>query len=191
MSKIIMLDIDGPMIPVRAFFLPNQTPIYSIFDPCAVAMLNRLIVLSDAKLVMTSTWSSKGYDVCKELLDKNGVEYDFHEDWTTPKKLTSTRVHEIQFWLSEHPEVTDWVALDDERLDVAYVPNLVQCDTYEGFSYRNFLEASKFLGEITDQQLDEITYLKRKEIWRTKRAGEPDEHLTWQFANELFPIPKI
>ena len=189
-NRVIFLDVDGPMIPVRAFYLPNQTPIYSIFDPCAVAMLNRLIALSDAKLVITSTWSSKGLEFVKAMLDKNGVEGDIHHDWTTPKKLTSSRTNEISWWLSNHSEVTEWVALDDERLDAAILPKFVQCDTYEGFSYRNMLEALKHLGIANKQSLDELNYLLRKEVWRLQRTGDADEHRTWAFADELFPVIK-
>ncbi|PPD51455.1 MAG: hypothetical protein CTY12_07830 [Methylotenera sp.] len=185
-TKVIFLDFDGPMIPNRAFFLPNQTPIYSIFDPCAVGMLNRLIALSDAKLVISSTWSSKGIDVCKEVLDKNGVEGDIHPDWTTPKRLTSSRTMEIGWWLADHSNVVDWVALDDERLDAGLLPKFVQCDTHEGFSYRNYLEALKHLNIATARDLEELRYAYCKEVWRLQRAGDPKEHRTWAFANELF-----
>lgn len=189
-TKIIFLDIDGPMIPNRAFFLPNQTTIYSVFDPCAVAMLNRLITLSGAKLVITSTWSSKGLDVCKQLLTDNGVVGEIHPDWTTPKKLTSSRTMEIGWWLADHSDIDGWVVLDDERLDAGLLPNFVQCDTYEGFSYRNMLESMKHLGIATPHDLTELNYLLRKEVWRLQRSGDAKERHTWTFADELFPTPK-
>lgn len=187
-NKIIFVDIDGPMIPFRAYYLPNQTKIVSLFDPCAVALLNKLIEESGAGIVISSTWQSQGYETCIEVFKDNGIVGIFHDDWNTERKLSSSRTQEISWWLNDHPEITHYVALDDELLDSKILPGFVQCDTYEGFSFRNFLEAKQFLDIVSEQELDMLLFLKRKEIWRTQRNGDPNEHLTWAFADQLFPI---
>lgn len=192
MSKIIFVDVDGPMIPVRAYFLPRQTKPATIFDPLAVAMLNRLIVDSDAKLVISSTIRSKGRDFVVALLFKNGIDPShLHYDWCTKGKFTSQRMHEIKWWYEDHiPEVTHYVALEDEDLDVDFVPNAVKADTNEGFSFRNYLEARVFLDIHTPADIATIEYLKRRELWRLKRLGEQSEGRTAEIADELFPGEK-
>lgn len=191
---VIFLDIDGPMIPVRASFLPNQSSVLSTFDPCAAALLNRLIKESGAKIVISSVWGQHGYQQCHDLLEKNGISPShMHEDWITPRKMSSYRVNEISWWLDAHPETTHYVAIDDESLTVRMVENSVLCDAYEGFSWRNYLECCLYLDTFGDNEMarnstpDLITYFKRREIWRTKRADEPGQYLTWQYADLLFP----
>ena len=191
MKKIrcIFLDIDGPMIPLRAYSLVNQTKgIVSTFDPCAVGMLNKLITDNHTSIVISSTWASKGFTKCFELLQKNGVVGNLHPDWRTPRKMTSSRTSEIAMWLDNHPEITHYCALDDEMLDATILPSFVQCDPYEGFSYRNFLEAKQYLDIITDQEKETLHYLRRREIWRTQRNGDPLEYYTWEVADKMFPV---
>ncbi len=187
-SKVIFVDVDGPMIPFRAYYLPNQTKIVSLFDPCAVSLLNKLTDDSGATIVISSTWQSHGYQGCKELFETNGIKGMFHEDWNTERKLSSSRTQEISWWLNDHPEITHYVALDDELLDCKVLPGFVQCDSDEGFSFRNFLEAKQLLDIIDERELDKLLFLRRKEIWRTQRHGDLNEHLTWMFADQLFPI---
>ena len=193
-TRCIFLDVDGPMIPVRAYFLSNQTKPASVFDPCATAMLLRLLEDSGAKLVISSTWGQFGKDRCEELLAKNGIDPSYlHEDWVTPRKMSSARYHEIKWWLDKHPEVTHYVAVDDENLPVDWIEHAVLCDGQEGFSFRNYLECKVMLGipESSPQgDQDRINYCKRREIWRLGRNGEKNQHHLWEFADSLFPVDK-
>jgi HAD domain in Swiss Army Knife RNA repair proteins len=196
MMKAILVDIDGPMIPMRAYFLPQQTPIVSIFDPCAVSMLLRLVDISQAKLVVSSSWGSQGYDRCMEVFTKNGIRPElFHKDWITPRKMSSSRTQEIMMWLDRHPEVTHYVAIDDEGLDYEVLPCSVLCDAHEGFSWRNYLECCVHLDSYThdddnnrQKYLSQIEYFKRREIWRTKRYHEPGAYLVREAADLVFPL---
>lgn len=192
MSKVIFIDIDGPLIPMRAYFLPTQTPLVSVFDPCAVALLLRVVSMSQAQFVVSSTWGFHGYDKCMETFAKNGIHPNlFHKDWITPRKMSSSRSMEIRWWLEGHPEVTHHVAVDDEDLNSDLVANAALCDAYEGFSWRNYLECLTFLdahetvGE-KDAALSAIDMFKRREINRTRRRDEKK----WEAiaaANQLFP----
>ena len=147
MSKVIFIDVDGPMIPVKAYWLPKQTkPIVSVFDPVATSLVNALIAQSGAKIVMSATCRHKGLDFVRDLLLKNGIDpIHLHEDWSTPCKMSSYRIHEICWWCDKHPEVTHYVAIDDEYLDPEWVQCAVRCCTYEGFSFLNYLQAEIFL----------------------------------------------
>jgi hypothetical protein len=66
-TKIIFLDIDGPLISGRAKFLPgNRSALrcksdpmhqghYKFFDPCAVAMFNYIIEKIKPKFVLSTS----------------------------------------------------------------------------------------------------------------------------------------
>jgi hypothetical protein len=177
------------MIPSKAYKLINQTRLVSVFDPCAAAMLRDLLKLSDAHIVISSTWASHGFDDCLNLLEYNHIDSDLiHPDWRTPRKLTSTRTQEIYSWLQEHPEITHYVALDDEQLDSQMLPGFVQCDMDEGMSYRNYLEAKVLLDVATAEDVNKIYWLKRKEIWRLERKGDEKAYKTYQIADEMYPV---
>lgn len=119
MEKVLFLDIDGPMIPRRAFYLPKQTLVVSKFDPVAVALLNSVLDKTGAKLVVSSTWGNLGIEVVKPSFEENGISWDqVHQDWVTPRKLTDSRVHQIRMWLDKHPGIDLWASLDDENLDL-------------------------------------------------------------------------
>jgi hypothetical protein len=195
MSKVIFLDFDGPMIPMRAYCLPDQTAPVSRFDPCAVSMLNRLIGFSGAQIVISSTWGREGYETICEVLGRNGIDPALlHKDWVTPRKMSSSRTMECKWWLNDHPEVTHYVAIDDEQLDYDILPCAVLADAHEGLSWRNYLECCVHLDSYPHvdpdnrtKYLEQIEYYKRREIWRTKRHHEPGQYLTWDAADLVFP----
>jgi hypothetical protein len=143
MASIIFLDVDGPMIPVKAYYLPNQSKPARMFDPCAVGMLNDLLKNTNSRIVMSSIHRLHGLQYIKDLLTKNGIDPKFlHTDWTTPQIVT-TRSGEIQLWLDDH-NVEHYIAIDDETLDESLVST--KCCGYEGFSMINFLECKLALG---------------------------------------------
>jgi len=194
--KIIFLDIDGPMIPVRAYYMLNQTkPLVTVFDPCAVSLLLRLLEDANAKLVISSTWGVKGRDAVVQVLAANGIDETFlHEDWITPRKLSSYRCHEIRWWLDNHPEVSHYVAIEDEYLPPEFVRNAVKCDTYEGFSWRNYLECRMYLeigmSEAGHTIAGLINWHKCSEIMRTAGRDPGDHSKMGTLAEQLYPVLK-
>lgn len=191
MTKICFLDIDGPMIPVRAYLLANQTKLASVFDPCAVAMLNGILQSSTVQIVISSIRGQDGRAYCEQLLSSNGIDPKLmHDDWITPRNCGG-RAQEIASWLTNHPDIVDYVAIDDEDLDVKIVPNAVLCDTYEGFSYKNYLECRRMLkiaGEYPERIDNLITFANRKSILNALRCGDSDKYKLEQLADELFPL---
>ena len=117
--KIIFLDIDG----VLNVYPQGHDDFGSIFHKHFEDNLKEIIDKTGAKLVISSTWRASGLNVMKEMWSKRGIpgevidvttltwependDMDFYE--------RCERGNEIQVWLNEHPEVTNYVILDDD-----------------------------------------------------------------------------
>ena len=165
MTRTIFLDIDGPMIPIRAYFLPNQSKIVTQFDPCATGMLLHLIKLTDAKLVISSVHRLQGKQHIEELFEQNGIPIEhLHYDWHTTMDQGNTRTEEIQFWLNDHPDIHYYIAIDDEKLHDTLVS--AKCSGYEGFSMANLLEC-KIALHAYEGAVDDIPESVQLERWQS------------------------
>lgn len=122
-KSVVFLDVDG----VLDIFSPNKY-IQNIL-PEAVERLKRLVQRSDALVVVISDWrygSDKYVNYCKE----NGLHKQQCDNWpnlvnaleeagipiydVTPwDERFHTRTEEIAAYLSEHPEISNYVILDD------------------------------------------------------------------------------
>jgi HAD domain in Swiss Army Knife RNA repair proteins len=115
-AKILFLDIDGPMIPGRAYTMPGQTkPLVKTFDPVAVGLLNALCQNKGWRIVLHTSWirifgGQETYDHC--ISQGLKAEY-FHKDAWCDETL-NWRYTRVAKWLKEHPEVTRYNILDDE-----------------------------------------------------------------------------
>lgn len=117
--KVIFLDVDGVLNYAGC---KAQCGMYLGIEDDKVALLKKIVDATDAKIVLSSTWrlgiNNKGHrleghaDYLKDKLGKYGLEiYDKTEQLTRNGEL---RGKEINEWLSRHPEVNQWVVLDDE-----------------------------------------------------------------------------
>ncbi len=152
MSRVLFLDIDGPLIPGRAYTMPGQTkPIVTTFDPCAVGFINEACAKTNRKIVIHSSWSRTGFwkinvdgpgDVHDHCIAQ-GINADlFHPD-TYCDRDVSWRYDRVRGWLAKHPEVTDFVVLDDEPEDLSYKGELVDkhlllIDFEDGMTMKDF-----------------------------------------------------
>ena len=102
------------------------------FDVKAIKVLNSIITETGAEIVVSSDWryhasleelgdyyQSQG--IIKRPIDVTDLFKDIYpREWQKLRnyaKLEYERQAEIKHWLSQHPEVTHWVAVDD--LDMA------------------------------------------------------------------------
>jgi hypothetical protein len=149
-SKVIFLDFDGPMIPMRAWVLNMDRAKYEVFDPVAAATVKRALDAAHAKLVITSTWRLDGRDACIRLLEMAGIDRSYlHADWATPKAGRGgpkSRAAEIYLWLAKHPEVRRHAVIDDENMEI---PNLIHVSMEDGIQMRH----QRFLFNILGVEL--------------------------------------
>lgn len=97
------------------------------FDTKAVSVLNRILELTKAEIVCSSDWryyaslsEMKEYYLSQGIL-KGPIDFTPKTNEIDPQKwlensstsLENERSFEIKYWLSNHSEVTHWVAVDD------------------------------------------------------------------------------
>lgn len=188
-QRILMLDIDGVLLSGRAMLLPGNEPLLekrrvavgqhsardealkAVFDPAAVALVNRICREADARIVVHSSWRKTIGDAARTKLIEQGITEDLlHEHWATPIRAfhRDEKASEIFGWLLEHrltpdpgprPHLDDaaekaWyrgkcdtgydvVAIDDE--DLGHLTGAIQLliDPFDGFSVA---DARKVLG---------------------------------------------
>lgn len=115
--KVIFLDIDG----VLNVCYPEYDGYGSLFHPEFVKSLEDIIIATDAKLVISSSWRYSGLDKMRAMWkDRNlpGEIIDITPDgWILYKQglipQDYDRGHEIKYWL-EHNEVENYVIIDDD-----------------------------------------------------------------------------
>lgn len=153
--KVIFVDIDGViclsrewgsrMRKIKRWELeggegePPVTIRLDDFNKVAVDVLNDIILTSGADIVISSDWRLYAtLDEMKDLFYQFGVikgPIDFTPELQTVTKRVDIRVDEINLWLSNHPEVTHWVAIDD--LDLSELDNFVKTREREGLKQCN------------------------------------------------------
>ena len=115
------------------------------FNKMAVDVLNEIIITSGTEIVCSSDW--RLYATLEEMRDlfyQYGVikgPIDFTPELQTITKKANIRVEEIKLWLNNHPEVTNWVAIDD--MDLSELDNFVKTREREGLKQCNI--SSKIL----------------------------------------------
>jgi hypothetical protein len=140
MDKVIFLDIDGPLIPKRQWVHSRRNtlePRFDEFDPIAVSMVNHLIKYGPAKIVVSSAWDRGAI----QAFEDNGILMELHDD-TFTKKEGPYRRDEVAEWLTRHPEITHWVALDDAATPE---PGGVLVSLDDGLSLANYIRAAELL----------------------------------------------
>lgn len=136
MKKIIFLDHDGVICLLDNFgsrrnkkgYIGMNSDVlarFDNFDRKAVKVLNSVIEATDCEIVVSSDWrfwatlEEMGQYYLSQGIKKAPIAY-------TPRYISQevaaggfdnepaeTRSYEIKEWLSENPDVTHWVAVDD------------------------------------------------------------------------------
>lgn len=121
--KVIFLDVDGVLNSDEYFDKIknlNINGIQSEIDVEKIKLLNIAINETKVKIVLTSSWRyTRNAQELRKLLSEYGISTD-----STPF-IQNERGLEIKQYLSEHPDVEDFVIVDDEIFD-SYNDELVK-----------------------------------------------------------------
>lgn len=149
--KVIFLDHDGVICLAGEWGsrFKNKEGLDSVFDRFnekAIDVLNEIIEETDCEIVVSSDWRLYvPLEQMQELyrirgIKKPPIDYTPEIDWSLHKgvKSASARVIEINQWLDEHPEVTNWVAVDDMWMGIT--PNKLSLRLqYQEWGLKNFV----------------------------------------------------
>ena len=136
--RVIFLDIDG-VLNVESYIVNvydickrvNIDPYQHmrdeyghLFCPLTIRYLNWIIESCDAKIVISSTWRMAGEEWIKnmwkhrnlpgEIIGVTPILRSYRTDDDISFKDRAERGREIKDYLSQHPEITDYVIIDDD-----------------------------------------------------------------------------
>ncbi len=148
--KVIFLDIDGVintlMISKEPFKYEGRGCIERdgyYYDLCnaqdgrvsnkqAVIWLDKICKDYNLSIVLSSTWRYDFEQAC-ECIYNTGLSRDIKIIGATPI-LHQLRGNEIQAYLDEHPEIEDFIILDDDSDMCHLIDHLIHCDPDAGIT---------------------------------------------------------
>jgi len=165
--KVIFLDFDGVLNSLQSFkfwadvrdqddwekgLQGSQMSLkeYLAMELCPICVHNvqELVTRTPGvKIVVSSSWRvGETVETLKKMLKMSKPISDAIIDVT--ESFSNIRGEEIQKWLDAHPEVTDYVILDDDQdmLD-SQKDHFVKTTFMHGFQYGDLLWAQRILGE--------------------------------------------
>lgn len=169
---VLFLDFDGPLFPDKVLNFPENNPphntellqkleihpFYSYWkaDPICVTMLNWMHI-KGVKAVISSSWAKLHEKPTIEgLFNVNSIHTQFHQDWRTSWEF-ATRGQQIAQWLKGHPEIVNYLILDDKKS----APDLFSASEEElaalGLSSKNIV------------LVDEVEGLRKNEVDKIRR----------------------
>lgn len=128
--KLIFLDIDGVLVTAKT--LKGRSGLRAVADPPCVDALNRITFVTEAKLVISSSWRFCGLEEMRLILKYWGVTGEvigITPDLT--RKVIGVysavpRIREICAWLQAECDDARWIAIDDDDDMEGYQEHLVQ-----------------------------------------------------------------
>ena len=146
--KVVFLGIDG--------VLATRKTRYCYFEKECVDRLMRLLSITDAKVVLASTWRLGKLGVVHKSIQEGRLprsDYPPQENRELLQRIVgrTSRIHgaqrgvEIDAWLKENPLVRDFVILDDDTDMAPHRDRLVRTDTVLGLSEKNTNDAIRIL----------------------------------------------
>jgi diphthamide synthase subunit DPH2 len=156
--KVIFLDIDGVLVTrnsIKYQYLnfPDETNIR--FSKKAVKNLNKLVRLTKAKIVISSTWRLfHSLEKLQNIFEEQKIEGEIISTTSVEKATVEEdipRGQKIADWLEQHPKVKQYVIIDDDvQADcIQFHPyNCVETSYKRGFAPEDrFNEALAILNE--------------------------------------------
>jgi hypothetical protein len=160
-NPIIFLDFDGPLSSFRNTIADDLLT----FDPVAIRFLNTICNITGAKIVCTSTRSAlhspELHEEAKQLFHDAGIDLNhIHDEWSVNVTNCNNRKQNILDFLKQHPEVKQYVIIDDEHVDFPYLVHV--CEN-EGILSDHMYQICEVL-DIKVRDLLQFNQTKRKSL---------------------------
>lgn len=162
--KVIFLDFDGCLNSVSSMIYNNRllilglttTPTHESFNPIACSNLQYILEeCPDVWIVVSSTWRKfKTIAALQEIFETNNILPD-RMIGTTPVDPGRYRGKEIEMYLKDHPEVTEFVIIDDDSDMEPYMDRLVKIDGRNGLSFTDAEKVIEMFGGSNEKEQKE------------------------------------
>lgn len=154
LDKIIFLDVDGVLNSVTFYekFLSEGIDCdrEDILDQTALCRLAKIVRDTNAGIVISSSWRWDANAL--RILTTQLAVYGIIPIGTTIQEIrvNLSRAEEIRMWLKEHPEVNNYVVLDDDVMDVEEIASHhIKTNFNKGLEMNHVEQAKKILnGEL-------------------------------------------
>ena len=159
--KVIFCDIDGVLIHVGSMIHNNRLYMagqstassHKAIDPIAASNLQYILEeVPDVEIVISSSFR-KYYTIeaLQKMFDKYNITGSFIVG-TTPVLENQPRGDEIALYLKYHPEITDFVIIDDDTDLEPYMDRLVKIDGKNGLTFSDAEKVIQKFGVIDEKK---------------------------------------
>lgn len=147
MKNVIILNLKAVFLPETIKQLDNNIKFlegsfqkklenFPYFDPHAVQEIQKIVDSTNAEIVITDNWFwTDNFDITEKWCKMNGLSIKFHDDYQTPKALSSYRINEVQGWIQSHPKDNVILILDEDYT----MRNLLMQAESEAKEYADYL----------------------------------------------------
>lgn len=153
--KILFLDFDGVLNSVdnmeSNYFLWKNKPEHKskdkfgdLFDQRCVNWLTYIILKTECKLVVSSTWRIAGLNTLREMWLERQLPGELYS--ITGVHYTGTRGGEIEQWLTENKYVINYCIVDDANDMLDHQP-LVQTNPIYGLDKQSAISIINILNK--------------------------------------------
>jgi hypothetical protein len=148
--KVLFLDIDGVLNSHRTVYARKDFPHgfdgtdMNRFDPIAIDLIRDICDKTGASIVLSSSWRIlHSVHECA-----NGLDLPIF-DKTPINAGAGVRGDEIQAWLSDHPEVTQYAIIDDDSdMLPEQATRFVKTDHKNGLMFGDYESLIAILGSL-------------------------------------------
>jgi hypothetical protein len=159
--RVIFLDFDGVMNSVGSFIYNNrlklagltETPTHESFCPIASSNLQYILEeLPDVQIVVSSTWRKhKTLAALQDMFAMNNILPE-RMVGTTPELPSRYRGEEIELYLKDHPEIKEFVIIDDDSDMKPYMHRLVKTDGQNGLTFSDAEKVIEMFGGSNEKE---------------------------------------
>lgn len=159
---IVFLDFDGVLLPDSSALEQSQQGLtvnnyldQVVFGAECVINLNHILEQTHAEIVLSTSWAL-GHPLSElaTCLDRNNIDssriFEYEDpslyNYMTPRKFSSNRAQEIAWWLEDHTDISNWVALDDMQVIRRLGPRSIITDPTIGLTKTDAAKAIAILN---------------------------------------------
>ncbi len=150
---LILLDIDGVMLPAKGWKSPELlNDGFPAFGAKAVSALNSLINKHTKIMLTTSHKSNFTIDGWKDIFKNRNIHVE-NLDCLPPNKNHLTRKEEILNWFTTNNVVEEFIIIDDDK-SLNELPSFLKV---------NLVQTSSYIG-LTEEHIQIINALLRRNL---------------------------